>query len=102
MVWPTSWDGVAIAGMLGLTRLRGQRLLLVRELLWQPHPAQQVGVAWVGTKWRYDGVDSDTFQGVVPFVVRPFEPRKTTVSLASREVDVGNHRGRYVCRSLNL
>src|SRR5438445_12204897 len=130
MVCPTSGDGVAIGqGMVGRncgqvnrstwhtkTAIAASRIppwlpsgwgcrsrrLKGDTLLRQPHPAQQVGVAGVGTKWHYDGVDSDTFQGVVPFVVRPFEPRKTTVSLASREVDVGNHRGRYVCRSLNL
>ncbi len=48
----------------------GQR----RHLLRQSHPAQQVGIAGVGTKWNHSGVAFDIFQAIVPLVVRPFKP----------------------------
>src|SRR5438128_2691552 len=92
MVWPTSCDGVAIGqGMVGWSRLRGQRLLLLR----QPHPTQQVGVAGVRVQGVPDRVHFKIGERTGALLVSFFEPCESLILLAQSDINDGEAYGRH-------
>jgi hypothetical protein len=50
--------------------------------LWQAHPAQQVGVAWVGADATEDWINHDPSELIVSHLISLLQPFKRLVSLS--------------------